>query len=194
MKALTTWLGVPILLLSGLSLTGCNENPVSEDALGTTQLVSVSDASAESFEVSGGAIHYFTRAIIHSQEQTETGMIQRSSDYIELNGDLKGYVLYHPVSVFDFAGGTLVNTGTQLFSGTVAGSAPVILYDDTFRFEVDLNSGATTGEVHLRRSKDNPEKGGWYECDLVIVGTGMTPEGDGVSEYTGTCTARGNLN
>ena len=138
-------------------------------------------------------MHYFTRAIIHSQEPTETGMVQRSSDYIELTGDLKGYVLYHPVSVFDFANGTLVNTGTQFFSGTVAGSAPVILHDDTFRFEVDLNSGATTGEVHLGRSKDAPEKGGWYECDLAITGTGMTPDGDGISDYSGTCRARGSL-
>jgi hypothetical protein len=41
-------------------------------------------------------VHYFTTAMIHSQTPTATGMIQRSTDIIELSGDLKGRVLYHP--------------------------------------------------------------------------------------------------
>jgi hypothetical protein len=119
-------------------------------------------------------------------------MIQRSTDITELTGDLSGYILYHPTSVFDYGAGTLVNTGTQLFSGSIAGSAPVLLHDDTFRFESDLATGATTGEVFLGRSNDAPTRGGWYECTLDVVGTGLTPEGDGMVDYSGECTPRGN--
>jgi len=138
--------------------------------------------------VSGRAVHFFTTAIIHSQTPTETGMIQRSTDIIELSGDLKGRVLYHPTSVFDFVNGTLVNTGHQVFSGTVLGSAPVLLHDDEFRFEVDLNTGGLeSGEVHLSGRIAGPK----IRCDLVAVGTGAkTPEGNGIVDYRGTCTFR----
>jgi hypothetical protein len=136
--------------------------------------------------VSGSAVHFFTTAIVHSQTPTETGMIQRSTDIIELSGDLKGRVLYHPISVFDFAKGMLVNTGHQVFSGTVLGSAPVLLHDDEFRFEVDLNTGGLeSGEVHLSNRIAGPK----IRCDLVVVGTGAkTPEGNGLVDYRGTCT------
>ena len=136
--------------------------------------------------VSGSAVHFFTTAIVHSQTPTETGMIQRSTDIIELSGDLKGRVLYHPISVFDFAKGTLVNTGHQVFSGTVLGSAPVLLHDDEFRFEVDLNTGGLeSGEVHLSDRIAGPK----IRCDLVVVGAGAkTPEGNGIVDYRGTCT------
>jgi hypothetical protein len=136
--------------------------------------------------VSGRAVHYFTTAIIHSQTPTATGMIQRSTDIIELSGDLKGRVLYHPTSVFDFVKGTLVNTGNQVFSGTVLGSSPVLLHDDEFRFEVNLNTGGLeSGEVHLTDRIAGPK----IQCDLVAVGAGeQTPEGDSVVDYSGTCT------
>lgn len=194
MKTLHTWLGATIVLLSGLALTGCDENPITGDAPEGTALPVTPAASQQSIAVSGSAVHYFSEAIVHSQEPTDNGMIQRSTDIIELTGDLEGYALYHPTSVFNYASGTLVNTGTQIFSGTVAGSAPVILHDNTFHFEVDLNTGATTGEVHLGRSKDAPHRGSWYECDLVVVGTGVTPEGDNLSDYSGECVPRGNVN
>ena len=136
--------------------------------------------------VSGSAVHFFTTAIIHSQTPTETGMIQRSTDIIELSGDLKGRVLYHPISVFDFVKGTLVNTGNQVFSGTVLGSAPVLLHDDEFRFEVDLNTGGLeSGEVHLSDRIAGPK----IRCDLVAAGAGAkTPEGNSIVDYSGTCT------
>ena len=136
--------------------------------------------------VSGTAVHYFSTAIIHSQTPTATGMIQRSTDIIELSGDLKGRVLYHPTSVFDFVNGTLVNTGNQVFSGTVLGSAPVLLHDDEFRFEVNLISGGLeSGEVHLSDGLAGPK----IRCDLVAVGAGATtPEGNSVVDYSGTCT------
>jgi hypothetical protein len=136
--------------------------------------------------VSGTAVHYFTTAIIHSQTPTATGMIQRSTDIIELTGDLHGRVLYHPTSVFDFVKGTLVNTGHQVFSGTVLGSAPVLLHDDEFRFEVDLNTGGLeSGEVHLSDRIAGPK----IRCDLVAVGAGAkTPEGNSIVDYRGACT------
>jgi hypothetical protein len=135
--------------------------------------------------VAGTAVHFFTTAMIHSQEPTTAGMIQRSTDIVELSGDLKGRILYHPTSVFDFVNGTLVNTGHQVFSGTVLGTAPVMLHDDEFRFEVNLNGGVEAGEVHLRNHIAGPR----IACDLIVSGTGTkTPEGNALVGYTGTCT------
>jgi hypothetical protein len=153
--------------------------------------VSHAVAGKRTVAVSGSAVHFFTTAVVHSETPTPTGKVQRSTEVIRLTGDLDGYILYHPTSNFDFTGGTLVNTGTQIFSGTIAGSAPMILHDDRFRFTVDLATGATIGEVHLSRSKDAPHPGTWYDCDLEIVGTGMTPAGDATANYTGTCSERG---
>ena len=136
--------------------------------------------------VSGKAVHYFTTAMIHSETPTPTGKIQRSTDLVELTGDLKGRVLYHPTTVIDTVKGTLVNTGNQVFSGTVLGSEPVLLHDDTFRFEVDLNTGGMeSGEIHLSDSLAGPK----IRCDLVAVGAGAkTADGNGIVDYRGTCT------
>ena len=136
--------------------------------------------------VSGKAVHYFTTSIVHSETPTATGKVQRSTDIVELSGDLKGRVLYHPTTVIDTVKGTLVNTGNQVFSGTVLGSEPVLLHDDRFRFEVDLKPGGKeSGEVHLSSRLAGPK----VRCDLVIVGNGAkTAEGNGVVEYRGTCT------
>jgi len=116
--------------------------------------------------VSGKAIHHFTTAIIHSATPTPTGRTQRSTDIIELSGDLTGRVLYHPITVIDTVKGTLVNTGNEVFSGTVLGSEPVLLHDDRFRFEVDLKTGGMeSGEVHLSNVLAGPK----IRCDLVVV-------------------------
>jgi hypothetical protein len=190
----TTWYGASILLLSVPVLAACAEDSLPQGpAVAAASAAPYSAAKSQPFAVSGSAVHFFSTAMVHSQEPTGNGMVQLSTDIIQLTGDLNGYVLYHPTSSFDFAAGTLVNTGTQVFSGTVAGSGPVILHDDRFRFVVDLATGATTGEVHLSRSGDAPHRGGWYECHLVVTGTGVTPEGDNLSDYTGTCTRYGNL-
>jgi hypothetical protein len=181
-----------LTLLVALILGGCNDNPISEGPSADVDSAEARKASGQPFAVSGSAVHYLSTAVIHSQEQTENGMIQRSTDTIALSGDLNGFILYHPTSVFDFEAGTLVNTGTQMFSGTVAGSAPVILHDDSYRFEVDLATGTVNGAVYLGRSKDAPHPGSWYECTLEIVGTGVSPEGDTLSDYSGECTPRGN--
>lgn len=190
-RTLPAHLSAVLTLLIVIALVGCDDNPVgASDAAASPD---APEASAQPIAVSGSGVHYFTTAVIHSQEPTENGMIQRSTDIIELTGDLSGYILYHPVSVFDYEAGTLVNTGTQFFSGTVAGSAPVVLHDDEFRFDVDLATGATTGEVYLGRSNDAPKRGGWYECTLDVIGTGLTPEGNGMVDYSGECTPRGNV-
>jgi len=146
---------------------------------------------AEALPVSGTGVHSFSTAIIHSQVPTESGMVQRSSEIVTLQGDLEGHLLYHPTSTFDDEAATLVNTGTQFFSGTVLGSEPVILHDDRFRFEVDLETGATTGAVYLGRSNDAPPAETWFECDLAIVGTGLTDDGDATFSYEGSCRRRG---
>ena len=191
MNTLHALLGTALLLIGLAFAAGCDANPADANRPDAPVRTAASKTSAEPISVSGSAVHYFSTAIVHAQEPTATGMIQHSTDIIELTGDMQGYVLYHPTSVFDFSEGTLVNTGTQVFSGTIAGSEPVLLHDATFRFEVDLETNATTGKVHLGRSKDAPTGGSWYECDLTVVGTGVTPEGDNLSDYTGTCTPRG---
>ena len=163
----------------------------------TTLLAAAANLAAQPFgfsagpglhPVSGTGVHHFTTAIVHGSEPTATGMIQTSTDTVDLTGDLTGRILYHPVSVFDFQTGTLVNTGHQVFSGTVLGSEPVLIGDDTFRFEVDLATGATTGTVHLDRVLAGPA----IRCHLEVVGTGMTAEGNATFAYTGLCRIKKN--
>ena len=126
-------------------------------------------------------------AIIHSQEDTALGMIQKSTEIVDLAGDLKGRVLYHVTSVFDFVHGTLVNTGDQVYSGTVAGSAPVMIHDDQFRFDVNLNTGKERGQVYLFDHIAGPK----VRCALNVVGTGLTAEGNPTFSYTGVCAFAG---
>jgi hypothetical protein len=175
---------VPVVAMCGAAATG-------PDRLDQTDATSNGAASSaftavRTIAVTGTAIHFLSTAAVHSQQPTQTGMVQRSSEVIRLVGDLDGYILYHPTSTFDFAAGTLTNTGTQFFAGTVAGSAPLILHDDTYRFVVQLATGETLGEVHLSRSRDAQGRG-WFSCDLTVVGTGMTAEGDVTADYSGEC-------
>ena len=99
-------------------------------------------------------------AIVHSKRQTPTGMIQRSTETVEPKDDLTGRILYHVTSTFDFANDSLVNTGDQVFSGTVAGSDPVMIHDGRFRFHANLTTGADTGSVRLVDHIDGP----WVKC------------------------------
>jgi hypothetical protein len=163
-------------------------------ALAGTAILTSSSVVAERQEtipVSGSTVDFASEAIIHSQESTPTGMIQKATETVRLSGDLSGYGLYQTIREFDFPNSSLVVTGQNLFSGTIAGSGPVILRSDESRFEVDLATGEEVGHVHLTRSNDAPDKGSWYECDLVIVGTGRTPEGNFTSDYSGECVRRG---
>lgn len=138
-------------------------------------------------KVAGTGYDDLKNAIVHSQKPTATGMIQQSTEIVELSGDLRGRVLYHVTSVFDFVNGTLVNTGEQVFSGTIAGSAPVLIHDDQFRFEVNLVTGAETGQVFLINHLAGPK----VRCTLDVVGTGMNADGNPTFSYTGECTFRG---
>ncbi|MDJ0939332.1 MAG: hypothetical protein QNJ00_06180 [Woeseiaceae bacterium] len=144
------------------------------------------DKDARWVPVSGTGIHYFSTAIVHSERTKPNGKVQRSTETIDLSGDLEGRVLYQPRSRFDFVAGTLVNTGRQVFSGTVLGSKPVLIYDDEFRFEVNLNTGATVGKVFLVDRIAGPR----VKCEIEIIGTGFTPEGDGLATYSGRCKVR----
>lgn len=144
-------------------------------------------------EVSGTAIHYFDevpgrQAITHSAAPNANGVTLRTTETIDIFGDLNGRVLYHPTTVIDEVAGTLVNTGSQVFSGTVLGSDPVLLHDDEFRFDVNLRTGETVGRVFLV----NRIVGPLVRCELEIVGTGFSPEGNGLAEYTGRCRMLGN--
>ena len=138
-------------------------------------------------KVSGTGYDDLKNAIVHWQKPTPSGLIQQSTEIVELYGDLRGRVLYHVTTVIDFANGTLVNTGEQVYSGTVAGSAPVMIHDDQFRFEVNLVTGEETGKVFLLNHMAGPK----VRCTLDGVGTGLNTDGNPTFSYTGECTFRG---
>ena len=138
-------------------------------------------------KVAGTGVDDLKNAIVHGQKPTPTGMIQQSTETVELTGDLRGRVLYHVTSVFDFVNGTLVNTGDQVYSGTIANSPPVLLHDDQFRFEVNLVTGEETGQVLLVDHIAGPK----VRCRLDVVGTGVNADGNPTFAYSGECTFRG---
>lgn len=138
-------------------------------------------------KVSGTGFDRLTTAIIHSKSQTPTGTIQQSTEIVELAGDLKGRVLYHVTTVVDSIRGTLVNTGDQVYSGTVAGSAPVMIHDNRFRFDVNLRTGHEAGRVYLLDHIAGPR----VKCTLDVLGTGMSADGNPTFSYTGECVFAG---
>lgn len=145
------------------------------------------DRDARTVKVAGDGFDDLNHAIVHWKKLTATGIIQQSTEIVELTGDLRGRVLYHVTSVFDFVNGTLVNTGDQVYSGTIAGSAPVMIHDDQFRFDVDLATGHETGEVFLFDHIAGPKA----RCKLAVAGTGLNSDGNPTFHYDGTCTFRG---
>lgn len=142
---------------------------------------------ATTVHVAGSGVDLLDTAIVHSQQPTATGMIQKSTETVDLTGDLTGRVLYHVTSVFDFVNGTLINTGDQVYSGTVAGSPPVLIHDDQFRFEVNLVTGRERGQVYLLDHIAGPK----VRCQLEVTGTGLNAQGNPTFTYTGQCTFRG---
>jgi hypothetical protein len=171
-SALTTALVGTVILTSSAAVAGSGQEP-------------------QTMSVSGSGVDLASEAVVHSEQSTPTGKTRIVTEMVRLSGDLSGYVLYQATQAFDFGSNTLVVTGENVFSGTIAGSDPVILRSDQSRFEVDLSTGAELGSVHMTRSKDAPHKGSWYECDLVVVGTGQTAEGNPTFDYSGTCTRKG---
>jgi hypothetical protein len=142
---------------------------------------------SRTLHVAGSGVDGLNAAIIHSKQITPTGTIQRSTESVELTGDLTGRVLYQVTTVIDSVNGTLVNTGAQVYSGTIAGSEPVMIYDDQFRFEVNLVTGKESGRVTLSDNLAGPK----VRCTLSVTGTGLTAEGNPKFDYTGECTFRG---
>ena len=61
-----------------------------------------------------------------------------------------------------------------MFSGTIAGSAPVMIHDDQFRFDVNLITGEESGQVYLFNHIAGPK----VRCTLDVVGTGLNAEGN----------------
>jgi hypothetical protein len=138
-------------------------------------------------KVAGTGYDDLKNAIVHWKKTTATGLVQQSTEIVELDGDLRGRVLYHVTSVFDFVNSTLVNTGDQVFSGTIRGSAPVLIHDDQFRFDANLSTGAETGTVYLLDHIAGPK----VRCRLDVRGTGLNEVGNPTFEYTGECRFRG---
>jgi hypothetical protein len=145
-----------------------------------------SDFGVRSVQVSGSGTDLLGGAIIHSKKDTPTGMIQKSTETVELKGDLIGRVLYHVTSWFDTANNTLVNTGDQVFSGTIAGSEPVMIHDGRFSFHANLKTGAESGSVYLFDHIAGPR----VQCTLLVVGTGKDAEANPTFNYTGQCDFR----
>jgi hypothetical protein len=156
-------------------------------SLAVIAVLSARSSDSMTINVAGSGVDLLNTAIVHSTRATATGKIQRSTETVELTGDLRGRVLYHVTSVFDFVNGTLVNSGDQVYSGTIAGSAPVLIHDDQFRFEVNLQTGSESGKVYLF----NHLAGEKVRCVLDVTGTGLSPEGNPTFTYAGSCTMRG---
>jgi hypothetical protein len=136
-----------------------------------------------SVQAAGTGTDLLNGAIVHSRKQTPTGMIQQSTETVELKGDLAGRVLYHVTSTFDNANDTLVNTGDQVFSGTVAGSDPVMIHDGRFSFHVNLKTGADSGSVYLGNHLAGPK----VQCTLQVVGAGKDADANPTFSYSGRC-------
>ncbi|HEY2809408.1 MAG TPA: hypothetical protein VGI91_11510 [Steroidobacteraceae bacterium] len=146
-------------------------------------LPALASAADRTVKVRGSGIDLVNTAIVHSKTPTPSGSITQSTETVELAGDLHGRVLYQITTVVDSAHGTLVNTGHQVFSGTVAGSQPVMLHDSKFRFEVNLVTGAGRGSVYLADHIAGPQ----VNCTLQVADTGKNPEGNQTFKYTGEC-------
>jgi hypothetical protein len=141
-------------------------------------------AVARTLNVSGTGVDRVSTALVHSKKTTPTGTIQQSTQIVDLEGDLQGRVLYQVTTAIDTVRGTLVNTGNQVYSGTIAGSAPVLIHDDRFRFDVNLKTGAENGRVYLLNHIAGPK----VRCTLDVAGTGLTKDGDPTFTYKGQCT------
>lgn len=141
-------------------------------------------SAAKTVHVSGTGVDLLNGAIVHSKQKTSTGLVERSTEIVELNGDLHGKVLYDVTSIIDEKAGTMVNSGNQVFSGTVIGLGPVMLADSRFRFYVNFKTGKDRGDVYLTRHIAGPPA----SCTLRVIGTGRRADGNPTFKYSGTCT------
>ena len=144
-------------------------------------------AGGRTVAVSGAGVDLLTTALVHSKDSTASRMVQKSTEIVELSGDLTGRVLYQVTTEIDFVHKMLVNTGNQVFSGTVAGSVPVMLHDDRFRFQVNLATGEEHGRVYLANRLAGPS----VRCTLDVKGTGPNAQRNPTFTYRGECTMPG---
>jgi hypothetical protein len=140
-------------------------------------------SSTRSVRVAGTGTDLLNGAIVHFKKPTSAGELQRSTEIVELKGDLNGKVLYQVTTVIDTQRSTLVNTGDQIFAGTIAGSDPVMIHDSKFRFDMNLATGAEIGSVYLLDHIAGP----LVRCELKVSGTGKNADGNPTFGYTGTC-------
>ena len=175
------------MLLRIVAVLAVNNGLLSAQTRSATRTVTPVDHGATTIPVAGTGVDFLTTALVHSKEETAGGMVQKSTEIVELTGDLKGRVLYHVTSVFDFVRQTLVNTGDQVYSGTIAGSAPVMIHDDQFRFDVNLATGSESGRVYLFDHIAGPK----VRCTLDVVGTGLNADKNPTFAYKGQCTFLG---
>jgi hypothetical protein len=143
--------------------------------------------ATSTIKVAGSGMDHLTTALIHAKKETQTGSVQQSTEIVDLTGDLQGRVLYQVTTVIDSIHGTLVNTGENVYSGTVAGSAPVMIHDNKSRFDVNLRTGTDHGLVYLSDHISGPK----VKCTLDVTGTGMSPDGNPTFTYAGDCTFDG---
>jgi hypothetical protein len=114
-------------------LTGSVFVIVTAPALFGTAAFAGAPALTRTVQVSGTGTDLLNGAIVHSKKPISTSIIQKSTEIVELAGDLNGKILYHVTTVIDNQLGLLVNTGDQVFSGTIAGSEPVMIQDFALR-------------------------------------------------------------
>ena len=139
--------------------------------------------SQRTLHVSGHGVDRMDGAIVHSEQQTPAGLTRISTAVVELEGDLHGRVLYQVTTRIDSARGKLSNTGRQVYSGTIAGSEPVMLYDDSFIFEANLATGSEHGQVYLVHHLGGPA----VRCVLEVSGTGKDGNDNPTFTYRGDC-------
>jgi hypothetical protein len=155
-----------------------------------TALTGAADSAPEgarTLAVAGHGVDLLNGAVVYSKTPTAEGFEQHSTEIVELEGDLHGRVLYQVTSRVDERRMRLVNTGNQVYSGTIAGSGPVMLYDDQFRFQADLASGEESGSVFLVHHLAGPAAA----CTLKVTGTGPDAQGNPTFTYRGECTFSG---
>ena len=140
-------------------------------------------APQRTIHVSGHGVDRMDGALVHSEQKTPAGLTRISTAVVELEGDLEGRVLYQVTTRIDSARGKLTNTGRQVYSGTIAGSEPVMLYDDRFVFEANLATGSEHGRVYLVRHLGEPA----VRCLLEVSGTGKDGHDNPTFTYAGDC-------
>jgi hypothetical protein len=74
-----------------------------------------------------------------------------------------------------------------VYLATIAGSGPVTIHDDQFRFDFNLVTGKTVGQVFLFNHIAGPK----VRCTPEGIGTGLNADGNPTFTHSGECTLRG---